>query len=297
MYAIRGTYAAPNDPIDASAVANEALSHLASSHVSDSVLMANLVAANFVSSKFNETLVYNFRPESQIEDMLVEDEFCTTVPGEVYIADGGAKRGLIRDSRLFVEGSTRPCPFNVRGVDGNSFTPSFIGTARVPILTDTGDTHYLLMRDTIHVPDCPHDILCPGRLCWAGCCFYLAPGKEHSYMRLPHGAFVSILNRGIIFLPKPACTAAEPAPTGSDPYMPSFLRKSAQTCAATATVVDLPVAQCNQHRQVAFWCSGDPNLTPSLQSEWLRLNGGPCHSIDRMRGYMFDLLRDELVDE
>ena len=31
-------------------------------------------------------------------------------------------------------------------------------------------------------------------------------------MRLPHGAFVSIINRGIIFLPKPACTAAPPAP-------------------------------------------------------------------------------------
>ena len=87
------------------------------------------------------------------------------------------------------------------------FTPSVIGTAKIPVLTEDGETHYLIMHDTICVPNCPHDIVSPGRLCWAGCSFVLGARLEHSYMRLPNGNCVTVINRGILFIPKPGCTA------------------------------------------------------------------------------------------
>ena len=70
------------------------------------------------------------------------------------------------------------------------------------VLTEDGETHYLIMHDTICVPNCPHDIVSPGRLCWAGCSFVLGARLERSYMRLPNGTCVTVINRGILFIPK-----------------------------------------------------------------------------------------------
>ena len=115
-------------------------------------------------------------------------------------------------------------------------------------------------------------------------------------MRLPHGAFVSIINRGIIFLPKPACTAAPPAPVGPQAYVPSFL-KDIVPPGDNETVTRQCLPSDNAHRNVVYWCSGDASLGSPLKDEWLNLRGGDCINVDRTAGFMFDLLRDDLVDE
>ena len=53
--------------------------------------MANLHVATVVSSAFTKTLVYDFKSADSIESILIEDEFCTTIPDEVYIGDGGGE--------------------------------------------------------------------------------------------------------------------------------------------------------------------------------------------------------------
>ena len=115
-------------------------------------------------------------------------------------------------------------------------------------------------------------------------------------MRLPHGAFVSIINRGIIFLPKPACTAAPPAPAGPQAYVPSFLKDAVPIAGDDSAPQSCPSID-NTHRHVVYWCSGDASLESLLNKEWLSLRGRDCINIDRTAGFRFDLLRDELVED
>ena len=72
VYALRGAYAAPDEPAHNGAVATRALSRIASENINDSLLMVNLHAANAVSSAFTETLVYDFKSASVIENILLE---------------------------------------------------------------------------------------------------------------------------------------------------------------------------------------------------------------------------------
>ena len=111
-------------------------------HVGDSFLMSALHVTNNVSMLFSDTVVFDFVPRDRVESLLLSSEFNATEPELVYIVDGGAKRGCIRDLSFFVDGTTRPCPFQIRSVEGSVFTPSVIGTARIPILTEDGTTHY-----------------------------------------------------------------------------------------------------------------------------------------------------------
>ena len=107
-------------------------------------------------------------------------------------------------------------------------------------------------------------------------------------MRLPDGSFVSVLNRGLILLPNPGCTAVPKPPSGPLAYVPSFLADqlgpapAAITVGLSERVGNAPVAQAlavpkrvsfcvpgvrdvggkslgSVSRDLVYWCSGVSN--------------------------------------
>ena len=64
----------------------------------------NLHVSNVVSSYLAKTLVYDFKTSEQIEALLLSaegSEMCNVIPEHITVADGGAKRGVMRDRSFF----------------------------------------------------------------------------------------------------------------------------------------------------------------------------------------------------
>ena len=87
------------------------------------------------------------------------------MPEHITVADGGAKRGVMRDRSSFLPEYIRQCNVRIKGINGRAFVPEFMGTAVVRLVTDNNKVVEVLHENSVCVPDCPHDVVCPGSLC------------------------------------------------------------------------------------------------------------------------------------
>ena len=100
---------------------------VSSGQASDHFLMANLHVSTVVSSSLSSTLVYDFKSLDQIEALLLSAEgskISNVIPEHITVADGGAKRGVMRSRSSFLpESIDTPMQRQNQGRARRSFYP------------------------------------------------------------------------------------------------------------------------------------------------------------------------------
>ena len=136
------------------------------------------------------------------------------------IADSGAGVHAINDARLAIPGSLRPNSTAISTASGRCI-PEHVCNAYLDTVASDGSVVRLMLDDAILIPECKHNLISLGLLAEKqGITSHIKAGG-HSFMELPDGRRVNLINKGIFVIPDVAsvlmhaATIDEPDTAGS----------------------------------------------------------------------------------
>ena len=255
------------------------------------IVQANISLAHAVSERYLSVAYVDFVDEAELVALLDPDQVACAI-----VWDSGARRHVVRNRQRFAQGTIKPCPFRVRGINSSGKQPECMGDAEEWFPLDDGTVTKQILKDAVLIPEAPHDVVGAGlfEFCdWTG--------------KLPDGRKVVLENHRFILMPH--CTPGQQthtfAPSEAAPSKTAVLiavenrehvleAKPKNVTFASPSVPPRP--KLAPPSDLLYWFSGTDVSESSLAYQWVRLTSNACLRRDTKSDSSHNLLRDQLYE-